>query len=41
LTIINYQQSIINPLEGFMEVMELKGAIGELAARMEKIRDWL
>ena len=37
----NSQLSITNSLEGFMEVTELKGAIGELAARMEKIRDWL
>jgi hypothetical protein len=33
--------SIVNPLEGLMEIMELKGAINDLAARMEKIRDWL
>ena len=30
-----------SPLGGFMEVAELKGAIGELEARMAKIRDWL
>jgi hypothetical protein len=29
------------PLGGFMEVAELKGVIGELEARMTKIRDWL
>jgi hypothetical protein len=29
------------PLGGSMEVAELKGVIGELEARMTKIRDWL
>jgi len=28
-------------LGGFMEVAELKGLIGELEARVVKIRDWL
>jgi hypothetical protein len=41
LTIINHQQPVVNLLKDLMEITELKGAISELAARMEKIRDWL
>jgi hypothetical protein len=31
----------MDALGGFMEVAELKSAIAELEARVEKIRDWL
>jgi hypothetical protein len=39
--VLNRKQSIMNPWEGVMEVAELKTVIGELEARVAKIRDWL
>jgi len=37
----NRERQSVNPERVLMEVAELKTMIGELEARVEKIRDWL